>query len=87
MGKKIAPEIRFLGDTCSQAGDVYAYGHILEELSIIRCKPAEQTSTSDSMQFASTGLMVPKRPLRISNQWGLKAQDNNTNFIKVDIVS
>ena len=78
---KVAPEIRFLGVTWSQAGDVYAYGHILEELSVIKCLPTEQTDESNPY----SNVVVPNRPLRISTQGLSRNNDNNPKFIKVSL--
>ena len=79
QGKKVAPEIRFLGVTSSSAGDVYAYGHILEELSIIRCMPAE--SPNPAHQYSE--LNTINRRVRLSMQSEYQDKDINPKFIKV----
>ena len=76
---KIAPEIRRLGDTGSPASDVYAYGHILEDLSVIKSLPAGAARTS-----YSDADMPSIRPLRISTQ-GNQESDKNDKFIKVHV--
>ncbi len=77
---KIAPEILRLGDTGSQASDVYAYGRILEDLSIIKSLPAGERTSS----YSDAGMPIT-RPLRISTQGSFRNQesDKNAKFLKV----
>ena len=81
QSNKLAPEIRKLGDTGSQASDVYAYGHILEDLSVIRCLPTGEREK----RTLYSGAGIPSRPLRISIQGSFRNQESNNNakFIKV----
>lgn len=63
----------------SQLGDVYAYGNILAELSVIRCVPVDQTNPN----HPSIGARLSERPLRISTQPGNLDQKVDPKFIKV----
>lgn len=81
---KIAPEIWRLGDTASQASDVYAYGHILEELSVIKCLPTGEKEKR--VPYSGAGKGMPIRPLRVSTQGSFRNQESdkkNAKFIKV----
>ena len=61
---------------------MFDYGNILEELSVIKCLPAEEKEKRN-LYGRTRAAGEPNRPLRISTQVGLQMQDNNAKFIKV----